>query len=97
MPRTREEVLGRRRPRGRDLEAILDRLATATIVQPTHVPAVCRDPDDDKFLAATIAGSAQFIVSEDKDLLDLGNYAGCQIVTAEAFLRLLDGNERTDG
>ena len=58
---------------------------------------VCRDPADDKFLAAAIAGGAQYIVSEDKDRLDLGNYAGSYIVTTEAFLRaLVTGDKRRD-
>lgn len=77
---------------GRDVAAVLRLIATATVVQPTDIPSVCRDPADDKFLAAALAGSAKFIVSEDKDLLDLGSYAGCHIVTAEAFLRRLKGD-----
>lgn len=77
----------------RDLSAILDIIAAATNVQPLDVPAICRDPADDKFLAAGKAGSARFIISEDKDLLDLGSYEGIQIVTAETFLGMLE----TDG
>lgn len=75
---------------GRNLDAILDRLA-ATLVAPTNGEAICRDPADDKFLAAAIAGSAQIIVSEDRDLLDLGTYEDLQVVTTEAFPRLLGG------
>lgn len=78
---------------GRDLEAMLARIATTTQVMPAHTPAVCRDPADDKFLAAAIAGNARFIVSEDRDLLDLGAYEDVQIVTAVAFLRLLGGKD----
>jgi uncharacterized protein len=77
----------------RDLQAILARIATATVAHPTHILLVCRDPEDDKFLAAAQAGSARFIVSEDLDLLDLGSYEGIEIVRAEAFLQHL-GQER---
>jgi putative PIN family toxin of toxin-antitoxin system len=77
----------------RNLAAMLDLIATAIVVQPTAIPAVCRDPEDDKFLAAATAGSARFIVTEDMDLLDLGSYEGIQIVRAEAFLRILDAAE----
>jgi predicted nucleic acid-binding protein len=56
-------------------------------------PAVCRDPEDDKFLAAAQAGDARFIVSEDLDLLDLGSYGKTKIISAEAFLRILDAAE----
>ena len=38
------------------------------IIQPVHA---CRDPNDDKFLEVAINGSADFILSGDKDLLVL--------------------------
>ena len=76
-----------------DLDTILDQLATATVVDPLDTPAICRDPADDKFLAAAQAGGARFIVSEDLDLLDLGSYGKTTIVSAEAFLRILDAGE----
>jgi putative PIN family toxin of toxin-antitoxin system len=74
----------------RDLPAILDIIATATVVQPVDTPAICRDPEDDTFLAAARAGSARFIVTEDMDLLDLRSCEGIQIVRAEALLRMLE-------
>jgi predicted nucleic acid-binding protein len=36
----------------RDLPAILEIVAKAMVVQAVDTPAVCRDPEDDKFLAA---------------------------------------------
>ena len=42
----------------RNLAAMLELIATAVVVQPTAVPAVCRDPEDDKFLAAAKTGNA---------------------------------------
>lgn len=79
-----------REPHSRDLGTVVDRITNATIVEPHDVPSVCRDPNDDKFLAAALAGEASFIVSEDKDLLDLGSYEGIEICTVETFLRHLD-------
>ena len=35
-------------------------------------PQVSRDPKDDKFLATAVASEADYVVSEDRDLLDLG-------------------------
>jgi uncharacterized protein len=81
----------------RDLPAILEIIGKATLVQPVDTPVVCRDPEDDKFLAAAKAGSAQFIVTEDMDLLDLGSYEGIQIVRAEAFLLVLEALAGTGG
>ena len=50
---------------------------------------VCRDPDDDKFLAAAIAGGADCVVSGDKDLLSLEEFEEIPIVSAHRFLTLL--------
>lgn len=73
----------------RSVEGFMARLETAIRVVPSHLPAVCRDPNDDKFLAAALAGGASFIVSEDKDLLALGSYEGIEICPVETFLRHL--------
>ena len=69
---------------------MLDLIKSGIVVYLAEIPTICRDPADDKFLTAAMSGNARFIVSEDKDLLDLGKYADIHIVTAAAFLRLLD-------
>ncbi len=79
----------------RDLAAVRRLIANATIVQPAQTPAICRDPSDDKFLAAK-TGDASFIISEDRDLLDLGSYEGIQIVNAETFVRILETGTNTE-
>jgi putative PIN family toxin of toxin-antitoxin system len=53
------------------------------------VSGVCRDPDDDMVLACAVAAWAQYLVTRDKDLLDLRQYEGIAIVTPEAFLTWL--------
>lgn len=50
---------------------------------------VCRDPNDDKFLACAIDGQAQYLVSTDKDLLDLGTVEDITIIDAPTFWRKL--------
>jgi len=64
-------------------------IGLASIVHSVPTLAVSRDPNDDKFLAAALAGSADCIVTEDLDLLDIGVYEGIQIVSAVTFLRTL--------
>ena len=54
------------------------------------LPGVCPDPDDDKYVAAAIEGSAAFVVTGDKQLLSLTEHEGVLIVTPRAFLDLLD-------
>jgi len=65
-------------------------LAGAILVEPVTLGWTGRDPNDDKFIAAAVAGGATYIVSEDRDLLHLGNYEGVSIVDTASFLSLLN-------
>ena len=51
---------------------------------------VCRDPDDDKFIECAISVGAPYIVSGDKDLLDLERHGTVQMVTAAEFLKIME-------
>ncbi|MBL8166445.1 MAG: putative toxin-antitoxin system toxin component, PIN family [Anaerolineae bacterium] len=64
-------------------------LTQAEEVNVSEVKAVSRDPKDDIFLACAQASAAQYIVSEDKDLLVLNPYEGISIINALDFLRVL--------
>lgn len=55
-----------------------------------EIKAVERDPDDDKFLAATVAGDADYVVSGDTHLLDLGSFREVDIVDPRTFLDELE-------
>ena len=59
----------------------------AEFVEPEPLPSsVCRDPDDDKFLACATAGAVQAIVSGDKDLRSLSEFRGIPILTPRKFV-----------
>lgn len=45
-----------------------------------------RDPDDNKFLEAALAGRADYVVTGDKDLRDLEEHEGVKIRFPEEFL-----------
>jgi len=60
------------------------------VPDPSPVSGVSKDPDDDKYLAAAIAGRAPVVVSGDPHLLTVGEYEGVRIVTPRAFLNLLN-------
>lgn len=61
----------------------------AEIVQPEESIEAVRDPDDDKFLECAVEANADYVVSGDGDLLDLGSYDGIDIVTPDEFLHRL--------
>ena len=50
---------------------------------------ICSDPDDDKFLEAAVALGAKFIISGDRDLLEVRKYAGISILKPRAFIETL--------
>ena len=52
--------------------------------------AVKADPKDDKIIAAALESQAAYIVSEDKHLLDLGEYQGIKIMNRDQFAAELD-------
>lgn len=51
------------------------------------VSGVCSDPDDDKCLSAATAGSAEYLVTEDRKLLDVTSYGNVRVVAPAEFLR----------
>ena len=67
---------------GVDLGPALDLVAgAAKLVLAQPLPeAVCRDADDDKFLACAVAGDAKYVVSGDRDLLAVSSWQGVTVV-----------------
>jgi len=54
-----------------------------------ELSGVCRDPADDKFLTCAISAGAGYLISGDKDLLDLGSFRNITIITAAAFFKVI--------
>lgn len=50
---------------------------------------VSRDVKDDKFLACAVEAKAEYIVTGDEDLLDLGKYKEVKIITPREFMEVL--------
>jgi len=71
------------------LDRVLELLKEAEVVEPEDKISICRDPADDKFFECALAGSAEYIVTEDKDILAVGEYRGVKPVAAEDFMALL--------
>jgi hypothetical protein len=64
-------------------------LLADVVLDTVQVTGVSKDADDDKYLAAAIAGRASLVVTGDPHLLTVGEHEGVRIVTPRAFLDLL--------
>lgn len=78
-----------------NLRRVIDLVSQAQFVELDESAAVVRDPQDDIIVATAIAGQADFIVSEDNDLLDLHKVSGIPILNTQAFLARLAGSDDT--
>jgi len=54
-----------------------------------NLAVVAGDPTDDKFVIAAVEGKADYIVSGDQHLLELGFYENIRIVKPKEFLEIL--------
>jgi putative PIN family toxin of toxin-antitoxin system len=97
-PATRAELAAvLARPAIRELSAApLDDLVQGLEHFTEHVPGkldlagACRDPKDDKFLACAVEGKAHYLVSSDRDLLEMRHHRDVAIVNPGQFLLALE-------
>jgi putative PIN family toxin of toxin-antitoxin system len=73
-----------------DMGRVIGWFEQAQVVEPAEIVPVSRDPDDDVFLATARAAGADYLVTEDKDLLVLGDYEGARICQPAEFIALLE-------
>ncbi len=59
------------------------------LVSPDFKLNVSRDPDDNKVLECALAGSADYIVTGDRHLLDIREFKGVRIVPPAEFLAIV--------
>ena len=60
--------------------------AIHSVVHPSQsVESVCRDPEDDAILACALEARADYLVTGDKDLLELKVFKGVRIVPPRDF------------
>ncbi len=88
------------RIRQSDIDALLARLSSFVIridLTEDPAPSVSRDPNDDYLLMIALLHAADYIVTRDNDLLDLGEVAGVRIVDPVTFLGVLRAFESCSG
>ncbi len=71
-----------------------DLLIFAWVVEGKEIIDIIKDdPTDNKYLACADEGEADYIISGDHHLLDLGTYKVAKIVKAKAFLEIWEEQE----
>jgi len=63
---------------------------------PDEVPHIVRDPKDDYLIACALAGTADFIVSGDKDLLELEQTGKITILSPRQFVEWMSSSNLVD-
>lgn len=73
------------------IEMFLADLASLAILTPGELKltVITEDPPDNHYLECAVEGQAEYVVSGDRHLLDLGAYRGIQILSPRAFLEVL--------
>lgn len=74
---------------------VLSRLEEAEVVEPRDRLEVCRDPNDNKFFECAVAAGADYIVSEDKDILDVTAFRDIRTVSAAEFIAIIEDARRS--
>jgi len=57
-------------------------------VLPEYTTQICTDTSDNKIIDLAICTGADFIITRNKDLLELKTYREIKILTAVEFLRI---------
>ena len=71
-----------------DIEEILETIEEyADFVEVQTEVAVCRDPKDNFLLSLSVDGNADFLLTGDKDLLDIVKFGKTSITTISNFLQ----------
>lgn len=73
-------------PKSKVLQVEKKMRKTFRVVHPIKSISAVADDDDNRVLEAAIEGKCEYIVTGDKDLLDLESYKGIRILTPTGFL-----------
>jgi putative PIN family toxin of toxin-antitoxin system len=81
-----------------DVAAVVDSLLSdAEVVAGLYEVRKSADPADDMFLACALEGRAEYVVSGDRHLLEIGSYHGVLVVTPRQFMTMLAAEEEQGG
>ncbi len=81
-----------------DVVAVVDALLSdAEVVVGLYEVRRSADLADDMFLACALEGRAEYIVSGDRHLLEIGSYHGVLVITPRQFVTALAAEEEQGG
>ncbi|MBX6423901.1 putative toxin-antitoxin system toxin component, PIN family [Thermosulfurimonas sp. F29] len=67
-------------------EALKMILEVSEVIQPTRtIQGVCRDEDDNQILACALSAGADYLVTGDKDLLEIAHFEELKIISPREF------------
>lgn len=56
-----------------------------------NIPQRCRDPKDDYLLELSVCSKAHYLITGDKDLLEIVEINTCKIITIAEFEKVING------
>nr|NQU92649.1 putative toxin-antitoxin system toxin component, PIN family [Bacteroidota bacterium] len=75
-----------------DVTDLIDLIQSiGSIINVTEEPSICRDPKDNFLLGLADKGNADYLVSGDKDLLDIKAYKNTKIISIIELERIIEG------
>ncbi len=60
------------------------------LAEPDVVNAVCRDPSDDVIIALAAIVQADYLITQDNDMLEICTYHDVQIINTPQFMAMLE-------
>lgn len=91
LSETKEKLMEKLRLTEKEAENIIVYLKenTVTVVCKDTAINVCRDNDNNKIIETAVSGSAEIIITGDKDLLTIKDYKGIKIISPRDFWELM--------
>lgn len=89
-----EDIISKKFPKlATDFEKINKQLRKKfKIVRPKVSINILQDEPDNRLLEAALEGNCQYIITGDKELLELRSFKGIRIMTADEFLNIIEKN-----
>ncbi|AWK87423.1 putative toxin-antitoxin system toxin component, PIN family [Azospirillum thermophilum] len=84
----------RYRPAAERRRFLAEIAAEVRLVEPASVARLCRDPEDDMFLAVALAAGSPWLVTVDKQLLAVRGVGRTRVLRPERFLDAVENPPR---